>query len=225
VAFDAFGDLPVLTFPEYARNSRDSADTVVMLGNKSGGEVRIERLAMDWILARISNNELVEYVGVEVQSLDITGNYRDAWYAYQQLSQGITVPVIPKSEHGLNWANVHKRLIPQIIRKGSIYSNSPYVRKGLYFIVPDAVFKVFEEVLGDLAPTNQVDSKTLSIFTYELGPLIGDGEHRALKKMRVIRVGLDEFSQKFIAGRNLPHSSALDRAVLNALGLYSPFVR
>ncbi|CAH1044724.1 hypothetical protein HPTD01_3202 [Halomonas sp. TD01] len=95
---------------------------------------------MDWVLAKVKNGKLQQYVGVEVQSIDITGNYRDSWHTYKNLNTSFSGD-IPRSEHGLNWANVHKRLIPQLIRKGVVYSNSKLVPSGLYFIVPDIVYK------------------------------------------------------------------------------------
>lgn len=42
---------------------------------------------MDWVLAHISEAKLVEYVGIEVQSIDITGNYRDAWHSYKNFTK------------------------------------------------------------------------------------------------------------------------------------------
>ena len=91
----------------------------------SGHEINLRgKLSMDWVLAKIEDGTLLEYTGVEVQSIDITGNYRDAWYAYKNLAANRSKP-IPSSAHGMNWANVHKRLIPQIIRK-SIFSASRF---------------------------------------------------------------------------------------------------
>lgn len=131
VAHDAFGsDLECLTYEEYIPRRNDLSPCVVALGQTSGKEVQLgTRLSMDWVLAKVCNGALIEYVGIEVQSIDITGNYRDNWYAYKNLSSSDTL--VPKSGHGMNWANVHKRLIPQLIRKGLIYSRSNLVRSGL----------------------------------------------------------------------------------------------
>ena len=96
---------------------------------------------MDWVLAKVKSGKLKEYVGIEVQSIDITGNYRDCWHSYNNLTPG--TKIISSSCHGMNWANVHKRLIPQIIRKGLVYSRSSMVKKGVYFIVPDIVYRKF----------------------------------------------------------------------------------
>lgn len=131
VAKDAFGDIQFLTFSSYVKKRPYNKEAVIALGMHSGHEIGGKGFSMDWILAKIMNNKLISYTGVEVQSIDITGNYRDTWHAYKNI---ISVSSIPKSKHGLNWANVHKRLIPQIIRKSLIYSRSSYVHSGLYFM-------------------------------------------------------------------------------------------
>jgi hypothetical protein len=135
ISIDSFGNIPLLLFDEYVANRGATDECIVALGKNSGKEVQVGRhLSMDWVLARIIDTQLVEYVGIEIQSIDITGNYRDAWHGYKNLpNTKISLNEIPSSCHGLNWANVHKRLIPQLIRKGVIYSRSKLVKKGLYF--------------------------------------------------------------------------------------------
>ncbi|MEI6421356.1 MAG: restriction endonuclease, partial [Lentisphaerota bacterium] len=147
-----------------------------------------------------------------------TGNYRDSWYSYKRISKKTSA--IPTSEHGMNWANVHKRLIPQIIRKGTIYSRSNLVKTGLYFVVPDIVYRKFEEIIGkDIPLLKKAGKDVLTIHTYELSPFQKQGEHRSLLKKRNIRFSLDEFSQRFISGPNLPSGEQLDMAVKRVLGI------
>jgi hypothetical protein len=192
---------------------------VVALGQNSGREVKIgTNLSMDWVLAKIENGELNEYVGVEVQSIDITGNYRDAWHSYKNLTNQTLN--IPSSGHGMNWANVHKRLIPQIIRKGIIYSRSQFVKSGLYFVVPDIVYNKFEGIIGKDIPILEKSGKdVLTIHTYELSQVTKHGEQRSLILKRNLRFSLEEFSQRFISGPNLPSGSQLDAAVMRVLGV------
>jgi len=192
---------------------------IVALGQNSGREVKIgTTLSMDWVLAIIKNGQLIEYVGVEVQSIDITGNYRDAWHSYKNLTE--QTQLIPSSGHGMNWANVHKRLIPQIIRKGLIYSRSDLVKSGLYFVVPDIVYRKFEGIIGGDIPLLTTGGKdVLTIHTYDLSPTAKHGEQRSLILKRNIRFSLEEFSQRFISGPNLPSGFQLDAAVKRVLGV------
>lgn len=172
---------------------------------------------MDWVLAKVVNQQLVEYTGIEVQSIDITGNYRDNWYAYKNIQEDA---VIPKSEHGMNWANVHKRLIPQIIRKSLIYSRSQLVNKGLYFIVPEIVYQKFEDVIGnDIPLVNEKSADVITVHTYQLGAPVEEGQVRAIELVRKLQFKMQDFSNRFISGPNLPAAIELDNAVKNALGL------
>jgi hypothetical protein len=126
--------------------------------------------------------------------------------------------VIPASEHGMNWANVHKRLIPQIIRKGIVYSKSKLVKSGIYFILPEAVYCKFEEIIGPDIPYMQKNgSAVLTIHTYSLSNPVGHGFQRTLVPERKLRVSLEEFSQRFISGPNLPTGEELDKAVKRIL--------
>ena len=173
---------------------------------------------MDWVLAKLENSTLIEYIGIEVQSIDITNNYRDCWYAYKNLTS--KTRTIPASEHGMNWANVHKRLIPQIIRKGVVYSSSEFVRSGLYFILPDIVYRKFEDIIGaDIPLVADQGPNVLTIHTYALSePVPAHGFQRNLVPVRQLRVSLDEFAQRFISGPNLPTGEQLDEAVKRVLG-------
>jgi len=220
VAEDAFGsDIEFLTFEEFIPRRSSVNECVVALGQNSGKEVKLgNKLSMDWVLAKVKNGELVEYVGIEVQSIDITNNYRDNWYAYKNLDKNTSI--IPRSEHGLNWANVHKRLIPQLIRKGLIYAKSDLVKNGLYFVLPDIVYRKFEDVIGkDIPLVDHKASDILTVHTYSLSENVKHGEQRHLVVEREIRFELEEFSQRFISGANLPSGEELDNAVRKGLGL------
>jgi len=222
VTNDAFGDIPFVLYDEYIARRGDLGECVVALGKNSGKEVQVGRhLSMDWVLARVVDTQLVEYAGIEIQSIDITGNYRDAWHGYKNLpTTRIAVSEIPSSSHGLNWANVHKRLIPQLIRKGVIYSHSSMVKKGLYFILPEIVFTKFEDVIGSDIPTvKKAGCDTLTVITYKLGGEVPSGEQRKLVAVRQLRFTLEEFSNRFISGPNLPSGEELDEAVKRVIGM------
>jgi hypothetical protein len=222
VSQDAFGkSIPFLMYNQFIEQRDLNRECIVALGKNSGREIQVGRsLSMDWVLAHISEAKLVEYVGIEVQSIDITGNYRDAWHAYRNFSEGSDRDSLPSSQHGLNWANVHKRLIPQIIRKSVVYSRSNLVKKGLYFILPDIVYQKFEDVIGsDIPLVDKLSRDTITVFTYKLGEPVPHGHQRNLVQVRKLRFDLDEFSNRFITGPNLPSGEALDQVVKRVLGV------
>lgn len=218
VSRDAFGEIPFYTYQEYVRNRGSMAACVVALGMHSGHEIKIRQsCSMDWVLAKIEDTRLVEYTGIEVQSIDITNNYRDNWYAYKNITEDA---VIPRSEHGMNWANVHKRLIPQIIRKSLIYSRSALVKSGLYFIVPDVVYKKFEDLIGtDIPLVEEKAPDVITVHTYALGERVPEGEIREMIPLRKMRFKMQDFSNRFVSGPNLPSATELDTAIRCALGL------
>jgi hypothetical protein len=82
----------------------------------------------------IHTGELNAVVPCEVQSIDTMGNYRAIWDAYAREAAHI-----PKSSPGMNWSNVWKRLIPQLILKGAIAASSSLCTCVFYFVVPDRV--------------------------------------------------------------------------------------
>ncbi len=162
VSTDAFGNIPLYLVGSITSINKLPEGFVLALGHNSGKEIQVgisgNKLSMDWVLVRIENQKVQEVAGVEVQSIDITNNYRDIWHAYKNLNEStFDKAEIPNSMHGLNWANVHKRLIPQIIRKGQVYSDSKLATKGMYFIVPDQVYHRFENILGDTTPVKKAN--------------------------------------------------------------------
>jgi hypothetical protein len=196
------------------------SNSVVAFGYRSGKEVSAGSMSMDWVLQRYSSDrrrlQASEFVGIEVQSIDITGNYRDPWAAYKRLKNGHHVPSIPNSEHGLNWANVHKRLIPQIIRKGNLYSRVPRAR-GFFFLTPDLVFQRFEGVLGTVAPANAPSRDTLSIITFELRGRTTPGSVRALAVKRRLHFRLSDVAAAFVSHVADEGPSELDRSLMSIL--------
>jgi len=221
VAKDAFGKIPMIMFKEYWENRTklSNQEVIVALGHNSGREVKLgTKLSMDWVLARVKKGQLEEYIGVEVQSIDITGNYRDNWHYFSEQKYR-SKRNVPPSENGYNWANVHKRLIPQIIRKGLIYGNSKLVNHGIYFILPDIVFCKFEEVVGKLKKTTRPTKEVMTVHTYELGNYVPEGCVRPLRHIRTIQFLAKDFANAFISGVNLPSGAVLDGCIKKMLGV------
>jgi hypothetical protein len=111
-----------------------------------------------------------------------------------------------------------RRHTKQIIRKGLIYSRSNLVKSGLYFVVPDIVYRKFEGIIGSDIPLLAEGGKdVLTIHTYELSPEVKHGNQRNLIMKRNLRFSLEEFFERFISGPNLPSGLQLDNAVKRVL--------
>jgi hypothetical protein len=178
-------------------------ECIVAFGKGSGKEISVKsngRMSLDWVLQHYTyNNKTLKshnYIGIEVQSIDITGNYRENRAAYEKLRTGIPPLDIPNSGHGLNWANVVKRLMQQIIRKGNIYRSSPKC-VGFFFIVPEIVYQRFEASLGQVPTTQMPANDNLSVLTYALDPSSSQGKSRRLKNIRHINYKVQDVINAF----------------------------
>lgn len=195
----------------------------IAFGQASGTEIGVNsngQMSMDWVIQNYANTRgLVpkEFIGIEVQSIDITGNYRDNWLSYEAMKRTGLIPNIPSgiatSGHGLNWANVHKRLIPQIIRKGNIYRESKRC-VGFYFILPEVVYKKFEEVIGPLPSLGGPANDRLSIKTFSLAPQKQAGQPRDICPVRTVHLDLLAVAQAFITNVDKGASGRLDTRML-----------
>jgi hypothetical protein len=214
------GDLPIYPANEYGKiktSRKLPRDYFVLFGHNCGKEISLSNpgvitISLDWIMARIKNQSLVSLIPCEVQSIDITGNYRAAWDAYSQEKTKI-----PNSAHGMNWANVWKRLIPQLILKSSIASTSKLCKKGIYFVVPDRVYAQFEKIIGPVRQIDNADNGVLTVMTYSLGPTVPHGQMRKLAHTRTLRMKASEFAKSFASGKQLPLGTQLDQKVLTLL--------
>jgi hypothetical protein len=220
-AADALGTaVPVMTVTEYQekRLRRQLPPRIgVLLGQNSGREIAVSRsgvidLSLDWVIAVLDSGRLVLAIPCEVQSIDITGNYRSAWQAY-----ALGRPDVPNSEHGMNWANVWKRLIPQLIMKSTISSTSAYCSRGTYFVLPERVFQQFEKLVGTVPAAPGPDVGCLTVFTYNLGPIGSPGTIRPLELSRVLRFSGVDFARAFASGSTLPLGIDLDEKIERAI--------
>lgn len=122
---------------------------VTVFGHGWGGELPLPKRQgrgsyyVDWILSLLDGNgELIEFTAIEVQTIDTTGTYQNARRAL------IERKAVEKDTVGLNWENVSKRIIPQIIYKGQVLQREELCRSGLYFVCPKPVYDRVLERLG-----------------------------------------------------------------------------
>lgn len=212
--------LPIYMADEYSFHKANNAlpeSYVVMLGRNSGREISLSNagfitLSLDWVMAYVKAGEVQLIVPCEVQSIDTTGNYHANWNAYSRERE-----IIPNSKHGMNWANVWKRLIPQLILKGSIAATSKLCKQGIYFVVPDRVYIQFEKLIGEVASSEVAGEGVLTIMTYELGAEVAQGSIRQLRPHRIVRMLVTEFATAFASGKQMPLGSQLDTKVVEIL--------
>lgn len=134
--------------------AKEEGGAIAVFGHGWGGELRLPQRQgqgayfVDWVLARLdAQGDLVEFTAIEVQTIDTTGNYREA---RKNLLDGrkITADTV-----GLNWENVSKRIIPQLIYKGQVLQREDLCRSGLFFVCPSPVY---ERVLNRLGGKHKI---------------------------------------------------------------------
>ena len=69
---------------------------------------------VDFVIAELGQNEEVgQFLSVELQAVDITGSVMPAYEALREVRE-----LDRRPSFGFNWSNVYKRYITQLIRKG-----------------------------------------------------------------------------------------------------------
>ena len=161
--------------------ARKEGGAIAVFGHGWGGELRLPQREgtgayfVDWVLARLdAAGELAEFTAIEVQTIDTTGNYRDAREALQDSRTIIPCTV------GLNWENVSKRIIPQLIYKGQVLQREDLCRTGLYFVSPQPVFERVLKRLGGREKLPHFPNQPASIhfisYDYMDGVPLADGQ-------------------------------------------------
>ena len=134
--------------------AKSSGGAVAVFGHGWGGELRLPKrngvgsYFVDWVLARLDGKgQLVDFTAIEVQTIDTTGKYSDAQKALKKNRSVVSDTV------GLNWENVSKRIIPQLIYKGQVLQREELCKTGLYFVCP---LPIYERVLTRLGGKERI---------------------------------------------------------------------
>lgn len=160
-------------------------ESVAVFGKGRGGELHVPQKGgigayfVDWILALVDQEgALLQFVAVEVQSIDTTGNYRDSRARLLE-KERTTIPATA----GLNWENVNKRILPQLIYKGQVLQRERLCKSGLFFVCPSPVLEKVAKRLGGLAalPKYAYQPASVTFLGYEYDDWeVIDGEVVAL---------------------------------------------
>lgn len=172
---------------------------------------------VDWILALLDGmGRLVEFVAVEVQTIDTTGNYHDSRDALLESRE------VVKSSVGLNWENVNKRILPQLIYKGQVLQREELCRKGLFFVSPVPVYERIMRRLGGqeglITYALQPASITFMAYDLDLFVPVVDGESLPLKSETVRSTTVYKLQEAF-NNVTLPDENVYKKAIQTALGV------
>ena len=194
---------------------------IAVFGHGWGGELPLPKRQgrgsyyVDWILARLDGaGELVEFTAIEVQTIDTTGSYKNARSAL------IDRQAIEKDTVGLNWENVSKRIIPQIIYKGQVLQREELCRSGLYFVCPKPVFDRVIERLGGKDKLPQFPTQPAAIhfvaYDYLENETVEDGKIRPLDIIEEYCTTVYKVQEAFSAV-DLPEQNVYRDAIMKSL--------
>jgi len=127
-------------------------------------EVKMEGFGnVDFVIADVKNdNEIDQFLSVELQAIDITGSVFTAYQALRSQND-----LDKKPTYGFNWDNVYKRYITQLIRKGYFHH---HWKSKIVAVIPE---QVYQYILGRAAFMKTADVKNdpqvnIIFMTYRL---------------------------------------------------------
>lgn len=202
----------------------EEGGAIAVFGRGWGGELQLPQrggrgsYSVDWVLAKLDGRgELDEISAIEVQTIDTTGNYHASRAALLEDRSMV------KSSVGLNWENVSKRILPQIIYKGQVLQREELCRSGLYFVCPQPVY---ERVIGRLGgkenlpefPLHQPGTVHFLSYDFDLAAKSSDGEMRPLVFHEEYCTAIHKVQEAF-SNINLPEANVYKAAIEKALYL------
>jgi hypothetical protein len=213
-------DVAAACFGAEIRLCRNSSDAlhdgkdVVVFGRRWGKELRLPSRGIgggyfvDWILALVdADRNLKEFVAVELQTMDTTGSYE--WQIRALLGMDPGEPKVA----GINWENVSKRILPQIIYKGHVLRREPLCTKGLFFICPTPVYHRIITRLGGTLEDYHPQPGALTFRWYDLGGNTAPGKSRALVHGGQRTTTVDQVAIAFTSPSGLPPARVYEKAI------------
>lgn len=214
VAGSAFGEGIRLIPGQQVTQVQHDGRNVAVFGKRWGKELLLPNRGgrgyfVDWILALIgTNGQLEEFVAVEVQAIDTTGNYRTEREAYLRGEQ-----FDKYSKAGINWENVNKRILPQIIYKGHVLRLERLCRQGLFFVCPKPVYDRIRERLGGTLREYDPHPGALTFRWYDIGEPKAHGGIRDLQHIGSHTTTVDQVALAFTSPSNLPPAGVYEQAI------------
>ncbi len=117
---------------------------------------------VDFVIADVQEDgEVDRFLSVELQAIDITGSI---FPAYQAIRSGASLAKRPT--YGLNWDNVYKRYITQLIRKGYFHH---HWKSKIVAVIPEQVYRYIVDRADFMRSTDVKNPQVNIVFmTYRL---------------------------------------------------------
>lgn len=190
---------------------------VGVFGHEWDGEIKLPpakpgsrtRYSVDFTLVVVEKTgDLAAFVPVEVQAIDTTGSYQASLAGLRNGRRR------EQSTVGLNWENVNKRIIPQLITKGLMLQGEPLCTRGLFFVTPEPVYNKVMDRLGGVAHfrtiPQQAGSITFISYRYETA---APGQPIGLAPRPSVTISTTDMSMAFISPQYLPPAGSYGKLI------------
>lgn len=200
--------------------AKQEGGAIAVFGKGWGGELRLPQRKgtgayfVDWILAYLDKHgNLKEFTAIEVQTIDTTGNYQTARKALVERREIIGDTV------GLNWENVNKRIIPQLIYKGQVLQREDLCKSGLFFVAPKPVYERVIERLGGKEKIPSFPYQPASIHFIAYDAVSQDTEHGQIRPLDILEEHCTTVYkvQKAFSAVTLPYGNVYRDAIMFSL--------
>jgi hypothetical protein len=215
-------ELPLYSGRTAVERAKEEGGAVAVFGHGWGGELRLPQRSgvgsyfVDWVLARLDGKgQLVDFTAIEVQTIDTTGKYSDAQKALKKDRSIISDTV------GLNWENVSKRIIPQLIYKGQVLQREELCRTGLYFVCPKPIYERVMTRLGgkEKIPAFPTQPAAIHFVAYDYTDALEAVEKGKIAKLDIIEEHCTTVYkiQEAFSALNLPEGNVYGDAIRRSL--------
>ncbi len=130
----------------------------------------------------------------------------------------LKLPTGPEpTDPSINWENVNKRIIPQLLTKGNVFGRESMCRKGLFFVCPAPVYKKLIERLGAKLSPWPMRNGALTFRWYDLVPTAAPGEIRSLRCQGQFTTTIENLKEAFNSTLNLPSMGVMSTTIQKAV--------
>ena len=132
-------------------------------------EISVPGGSVDFVLASATADKVVDFVGIELQTMDTTGS---VWPARQQLlkEMGFGVNLPGKKPYGMNWKMTAKTILVQMNHKAKTFE---YVNRHLVLVIQDPLLSYMRrEFRLDHFTTPADLTDTVHFHSYDLGEAV-----------------------------------------------------
>lgn len=160
---------------------------------------------VDFVVADVDGSNVENFISVEAQAVDVTGSYRPA---YDALVAGAMLTRAPT--FNLNWDNVYKRYVTQLIRKGFYHHHWD---TKMVALMQDDVYKYIYNKFPFLTTTDVGDQSVNIVFL--IYKIVGSGPYHLVVD-RAVGTSHANLSQAALYAK-APDRSVFEAKILSAL--------